>query len=142
MPTFSAAAITAIRNAGANAVVAQVDAGSGPGVAIIRNAGGQALFTSTLNDPSLGAAANGVVSGTIPGTASGGVVADGAVTDRAAADCILQDSDSNLVVTLTVGESSSDVNLTDGTSDGTVNIPVGATVNNLPASFTANFPNP
>lgn len=140
MPTFSAATVTAAQNGAANAVVAQIDAGSGPGVAIIRNASGQALFTSTLNDPSLGAAAGGVVSGTIPGTASGGVVADGTVTDRAAADCILQDSDSNLVTTLTVGESGADVNLTDGTTDGTVNIPLGATVNDLPLNFTVSFP--
>lgn len=144
MATFPINVQTAARNAAGDAIVDLVDAGSAAGRCIIRNASAQALFTAEMATTAFGDTGSvtpGLVSGTVPGSANpGSTVADGTVTDRVAVDAILEDSDSNLVTTLTVGESGADLNLADDTVDGSVTIPIGATVTDLPLNFTVNFP--
>lgn len=103
---------TAAKTARMNAVIAQIDAGAGPGTLEIGTTGmGSVLAVLTLADPC--------------GTASGGVLTfdfDPDISDNSAnntgtaAEARIKDSDGNVIISgLTVGTSGSDINL-DSTS--------------------------
>jgi hypothetical protein len=113
---------TAVKTARMNAVVAQIDGGSGAGKLKIRDASNNVLATLTLADPS--------------GTVSGAVLtidADPDLTATAGAtgtatNAIITDSDDTDIITgLTVGTSGTDIVLdsTSITSGQTVTITTG-----------------
>lgn len=105
MPTIS----TAARNAMCNAIVDLIDAGSGAGKLKIGTSGmAQTLVTFTLNDPAFGDATTGVATLDV----SPAISSEIATTGTAAA-ATLTDSDDTVIMTLTVGESASDINFDD-----------------------------
>lgn len=116
---------TAGRNAACNAVVDLIDAGAGAGALVFRTSGSAEVATLPFSDPAFGNAATGVAtaSAITPDTS-----ATGGTTDRAT----LEDSDTNVVITASVGTSGEDINLS------SVVIGVGDTVS--VSSLTVTMP--
>jgi hypothetical protein len=100
MPTLS----TKARNSAANAIAALMDEGAGAGKLVFRTAGDVEVATLTFTDPAFGAAATGVV------TASP-ITEDASATGGTTTKATLEDSDSEVMITATVGTSGADINL-------------------------------
>lgn len=116
---------TAVKTARMEAVIAQIDAGTGPGKLVIRTGANAVLATIILTDP-CGTAASGVLTfdfdPDISATATGtGTAANAIITDS---------NDVTIISGLTVGTSGSDINL-DSTS-----ITTGQTVTITAATIT------
>jgi hypothetical protein len=116
---------TATKTARMEAVIAQIDGGSGAGKLKIRDGSNNILATLTLTDP-CGAASSGVLTFDFDPDISATASASGT-----AANAIITDSaDVTVISGLTVGTSASDINL-DSTS-----ITSGQTVTITTASIT------
>lgn len=119
---------TAGRNAACNAIVDLLDAGSGAGALVFRTSGSAEVATLPFSDPAFGNAATGVATASAITPDSN---ATGGTTDRAT----LEDSDTNTVITASVGTSGEDINLSSvviGSGDTvsmtslTVTVPAGS----------------
>ena len=115
---------TDVKNDQLDAVTGQIDAGAGAGTLEIGTAGMAAtLVTFTLNDPSAGSAAAGVL------TLSGFPKTEAASGTGTAAAARIRDSDSNDVITgLTVGTGSEDIVL----DNASINTGQDVTINASP----------
>jgi hypothetical protein len=118
---------TAGRNAACNAVVDLIDAGSGAGSLVFRTSGDVEVATLTFSDPAFGNAATGVA------TASA-ITSDTSATGGTTTKATLQDSDSNIVITATVGTSGSDINLSSTVIGATDTVAVSSLTVTMPAS--------
>lgn len=116
---------TAGRNAACNAVVDLIDAGAGAGALVFRTSGSAEVATLPFSDPAFGNAATGVATAS---AITSDTSATGGTTDRAT----LEDSDTNVVITASVGTSGEDINLS------SVVIGVGDTVS--VSSLTVTMP--
>ena len=113
---------SATRDAIANLVDDQCNAGSGAAKLKIRNAGNTVLATITLADPAHGASSGGTIS--LAGLPKSDTSADATGT---AANFIVTDSEDNTVYAGSVGEGSGDLSLdnTDINAGQTVTITAG-----------------
>lgn len=118
---------TAGRNAACNAVVDLIDAGSGAGSLVFRTSGDVEVATLTFSDPAFGNASTGVA------TASA-ITSDTSATGGTTTKATLQDSDSNIVITATVGTSGSDINLSSTVIGATDTVAVSSLTVTMPAS--------
>lgn len=98
---------TSVRNAIADLVVDLIDAGAGAGTLEFQTSGDVEVATCTFSDPAFGAAASGTA------TASA-ITDDSSATGGTVAKFIIQDSDSNQVMTgtVTVTSGGGDIELT------------------------------
>ncbi len=119
---------TSARNAACNAIVDLIDAGSAAGALVFRSAASAEVATLAFSDPAFGNASTGVA--TAAAIASD-TSATGGTTDRAT----FEDSDTNVVLTASVGTSGEDINLssviigagdTVSISSLTVTVPAGS----------------
>lgn len=119
---------TAARNAACNAIVDLIDAGSAAGALVFRTSGSAEVATLPFSDPAFGNASTGVATAS---AITSDTSATGGTTDRAT----LEDSDTNVVITASVGTSGKDINLSSATigagdtvsmSSLTVTVPAGS----------------
>lgn len=118
---------TAARNAACNAVVDLLDAGSGAGALVFRTSGDVEVATLAFSDPAFGNASTGVATAD---TITSDTSATGGTTTKAT----LEDSDTNIVITATVGTSSSDINLSSTTIGNGDTVSISSLTVTVPAS--------
>lgn len=121
--TFSAAAETAAENGAADAVAALVNAGSGNGRIVLLTAGEATVATCVGQATFFGSASNGTATQNGNATDSNATGSESEVVSFE-----LQDGDSTMVLSGSVGESGADLNLDDGEEDSEVIIEAGAQV--------------
>jgi hypothetical protein len=118
---------TAGRNAACNAVVDLLDAGSGAGKLVFRTSGDVEVATLTFSDPAFGNAATGVA------TASA-ITADSSATGGTITKATLEDSDANIVLTVTSNTSTGEIVLTSATIAATETVACSSLTVTMPAS--------
>lgn len=118
---------TAARNAACDAIVDLLDAGAGAGTLEFQTSGDVEVATLTFSDPAFGAAATGVA------TASA-ITSDTNATGGTIAKFRVFDSDSNEVLSGSVGTSGQDINLNTLSVSASDTVAVSSLTVTMPAS--------
>ena len=118
---------TAARNAACDAIVDLLDAGAGAGTLEFQTSGDVEVATLTFSDPAFGAAATGVA------TASA-ITSDTNATGGTVAKFRVFDSDSNEVLSGSVGTSGQDINLNTLSVAASDTVAVSSLTVTMPAS--------
>lgn len=123
MPTLP----TATRNAACDAVVDLIDGGVGAGLLVFRTSGDVEVATLTFSDPAFGSAATGVA------TASA-ITSDTNATGGTVTKATFETSAATIVMTVTVGTSGSEINLSSTTIGVGDTVSVSSLTVTMPAS--------
>lgn len=118
---------TATRNAMANAIDDQVNAGAGAGTLVMETSGDVEVATLTFSTTAFGAASTGTIT-------AASITDDTSATGGTVAQASIYDSDSNKVIEMTVSTSGADINMSSLVVAASETISCSALTITVPAS--------